>query len=61
MLHVAPVVVIDDDISVRKSFELLIGGEDWPPDAFPSAHTFLDTNNFLSRAVSFLTFLFEAR
>jgi len=39
MLHVAPIVfVTDGDISVRKSFELLIGGEGWPPETFPSAN-----------------------
>ena len=38
-----PVVyVVDDDISVRESLELLIRCEGWQPKLFPSAQEFLD-------------------
>ena len=43
MLHVAPIVfVVDDDISVRESLELLIRCEGWRPATFASAQEFLD-------------------
>ena len=43
MLHVAPIVfVVDDDISVRESLELLIRCEGWQPKTFASAQEFLD-------------------
>jgi FixJ family two-component response regulator len=43
MLHVAPIVfVVDDDISVRESLELLIRCEGWRPELFASAQEFLD-------------------
>ena len=43
MSHVAPIVfVVDDDISVRESLELLIRCEGWQPEAFASAQEFLD-------------------
>jgi FixJ family two-component response regulator len=35
------VVVVDDDISVRESLELLIESEGWQPALFESAHAFL--------------------
>jgi len=35
------VFVVDDDISVRESLELLIGTEGWRPETFASAHDFL--------------------
>jgi FixJ family two-component response regulator len=35
------VVVVDDDISVRESLELLIENEGWHPALFESAETFL--------------------
>jgi FixJ family two-component response regulator len=35
------VVVVDDDISVRESLELLIQNEGWHPALFESAHEFL--------------------
>ena len=39
----APVVfVVDDDISVRESLELLIGTEGWRVETFASAHEFLE-------------------
>jgi len=43
MLHVTPIVfVVDDDVSVRESLELLIGCEGWQPETFASAQEFLD-------------------
>jgi FixJ family two-component response regulator len=42
MLDVRPVVfVVDDDISVRESLELLIRCEGWRPETFASAQGFL--------------------
>jgi len=43
MLHLTPIVfVVDDDISVRESLELLIRCEGWQPETFTSAQAFLD-------------------
>jgi FixJ family two-component response regulator len=43
MPHPTPVVfVVDDDISVRESLELLIRNEGWQPETFASAQEFLD-------------------
>src|SRR5580704_14490822 len=43
MSHVTPIVfVVDDDISVRESLELLIRCEGWQPETFASAQEFLD-------------------
>jgi FixJ family two-component response regulator len=44
VLHAAmPIVfVVDDDISVRESLELLIRTEGWQPETFASAQEFLD-------------------
>jgi FixJ family two-component response regulator len=43
MSDVTPVVfVVDDDVSVRESLELLIRGEGWQPETFASAQLFLD-------------------
>jgi len=40
--HATPIVfVVDDDISVRESLELLIRSEGWEPEAFASAQEFL--------------------
>jgi FixJ family two-component response regulator len=40
--HAGPVVfVVDDDISVRESLELLLGCEGWEPETFASAQDFL--------------------
>jgi FixJ family two-component response regulator len=36
------VYIVDDDISVRESLELLVGNENWKPEAFASAQEFLD-------------------
>jgi FixJ family two-component response regulator len=43
MLHLAPIVfVVDDDVSVRESLELLIRCKDCKPETFASAQEFLD-------------------
>jgi FixJ family two-component response regulator len=43
MLQVTPIVfVVDDDVSVRESLELLIRCEGWQPETFSSAQEFLD-------------------
>jgi FixJ family two-component response regulator len=43
MLDVTPIVfVVDDDVSVRESLELLIRCEGWQPQTFSSAQSFLD-------------------
>jgi FixJ family two-component response regulator len=42
MSHGTPIVfVVDDDVSVRESLELLIGCEGWQPETFASAQEFL--------------------
>jgi FixJ family two-component response regulator len=42
MSHAAPIVfVVDDDVSVRESLELLIRCEGWHPETFASAQEFL--------------------
>ena len=42
MSHAAPIVfVVDDDVSVRESLELLIRCEGWKPETFASAQAFL--------------------
>jgi FixJ family two-component response regulator len=42
MSHATPIVfVVDDDASVRKSLELLIGSAGWQPETFASAQEFL--------------------
>ena len=42
MLHATPLVfVVDDDISVRQSLELLIDSAGWRSETFPSAQAFL--------------------
>jgi FixJ family two-component response regulator len=39
----SPIVfVVDDDVSVRESLELLIQNEGWRPESFESAQEFLD-------------------
>src|ERR1051325_1322287 len=43
MATARPIVfVVDDDISVRESLELLIQNEGWQPEMFASAQEFLD-------------------
>jgi len=42
MRHAAPIVfVVDDDVSVRESLEILIRCEGWQPETFASAQEFL--------------------
>jgi FixJ family two-component response regulator len=42
MSHDTPIVfVVDDDVSVRESLELLIRSAGWQPETFPSAQEFL--------------------
>jgi FixJ family two-component response regulator len=42
MSHTVPIVfVVDDDVSVRESLELLIRSEGWEPQTFASAPDFL--------------------
>ena len=42
MPDVSPIVfVVDDDISVRESLELLTKNAGWTPQTFASAHDFL--------------------
>jgi FixJ family two-component response regulator len=36
------VFIVDDDISVRESLELLVRNENWQPETFASAQEFLD-------------------
>ena len=42
MLLTPIIFVVDDDISVRESLELLIRCEGWQPETFASAQDFLD-------------------
>ena len=43
MSTVTPIVfIVDDDVSVRESLELLIQNEGWQAETFASAHEFLD-------------------
>lgn len=36
------VFIVDDDVSVRESLELLVQNEHWKPETFASAHEFLN-------------------
>jgi FixJ family two-component response regulator len=48
MLQVTPIVfVVDDDVSVRESLELLLRCEGWQPETFASAQAFLDYSRVL--------------
>jgi FixJ family two-component response regulator len=48
MATAKPIVfVVDDDLSVRESLELLIQNEGWQPEMFASAQKFLDRPRFL--------------
>jgi len=43
VLQITPIVfVVDDDVSVRESLELLIRCQGWRPETFSSAQEFLD-------------------
>jgi len=49
MPHATPIVfVVDDDVSVRKSLELLIGSAGWKPETFASAQEFLSSPRVLA-------------
>src|ERR1700674_855879 len=49
MSHATPIVfVVDDDVSVRKSLELLIGSAGWQPETFASAEEFLSCPRVLA-------------
>jgi len=48
MSHATPIVfVVDDDISVRESLELLIRNAGWQPETFESAQEFLSRPRIL--------------
>jgi FixJ family two-component response regulator len=43
IVNAVPIVfIVDDDISVRESLELLVRDENWKPETFASAQEFLD-------------------
>jgi FixJ family two-component response regulator len=43
MSNAIPIVfIVDDDVSVRESLELLVRDENWKPETFASAQEFLD-------------------
>ena len=49
MSHAMPIVfVVDDDASVRRSLELLIGSAGWKPETFASAQEFLSSPRVLA-------------
>ena len=49
MPDTTPIVfVVDDDVSVRESLELLIDSAGWQPQTFPSAQEFLDRPRVLA-------------
>jgi FixJ family two-component response regulator len=49
MPYTSPIVfVVDDDVSVRESLELLIDSAGWQPQTFPSAQEFLDRPRVLA-------------
>jgi len=49
MSHATPIVfVVDDDVSVRRSLELLIGSAGWKPETFASAQEFLASPRVLA-------------
>jgi FixJ family two-component response regulator len=49
MPDTTPIVfVVDDDVSVRESLELLIDSAGWQPQSFPSAQEFLDRPRVLA-------------
>lgn len=42
MSSAIPIVfIVDDDVSVRESLELLVRSENWKPETFASAQEFL--------------------
>ena len=49
MSHATPIVfVVDDDVSVRESLELLIRCAGWQPEIFASAQEFLSRPRVLA-------------
>jgi FixJ family two-component response regulator len=49
MPDTTPIVfIVDDDVSVRESLELLIASAGWQPQTFPSAQEFLDRPRVLA-------------
>src|SRR5256886_16666434 len=49
MSHATPIVfVVDDDVSVRRSLELLIGSAGWMPETFASAQEILSSPRVLA-------------
>ena len=49
MSQATPIVfVVDDDVSVRRSLELLIGSAGWKPETFASAQEFLSSPRVLA-------------
>ena len=57
MLDVTPIVfVVDDDVSVRESLELLIRCEGWQAETFASAQEFLDRPRALGPSCLILDF-----
>src|SRR5687767_11736677 len=49
MSHATPIVfVVDDDLSVRKSLELLIESAGWQPETFASGQEFLARSRVLA-------------
>jgi len=49
MPDTTPIVfIVDDDVSVRESLELLIDSAGWQPQTFPSAQEFLDRPRVLA-------------
>lgn len=49
MSHATPIVfVVDDDVSVRESLELLISSSGWQPETFASAQEFLSRPRVLA-------------
>ena len=49
MSHATPIVfVVDDDVSVRESLELLISSAGWQPETFASAQEFLSRPRVLA-------------
>ena len=60
MPHATPIVfVVDDDVSVRESLELLIRCAGWQPETFASAQEFLARPGRLLRAAWCSTSLFR--
>ena len=60
MSHATPIVfVVDDDVSVRESLELLIRSAGWQPETFASAKEFLARPPVFAPSCLFLTLIFQ--